>query len=191
MKQNRKIIIIIFAVVVFIPLLLEFVIFRNNIFSPVSNDGWAGFLGAYIGAIIGAITTFITVNLEIRNNENIRKEEVLREFKPYLYCSRVDEIDERKNVVYTFLNNFGKYAACDIKCYIVKNENRELVWDQHLCIAGNSETRIFVGILSDDEYYIYGYKDALNRKYEQIVRSCKKQIGDYFDFFSEPPVLIK
>lgn len=189
MKQNKKIIIIIIVAII-IPILLEFMIFRNKIFSPVSNDGWAGFFGSYIGAIIGAITTYITINLEIKNNENIRKEEIQREFKPYLYF-RVDEIDERKNVVYTFLNNFGKYAACDIKCYIVKNENRKLVWDQHLCIAGNSETRIFVGIVSDDEYYIYEYKDVLNRRYEQVVKICKNQSGDYFDFFSESPILIE
>ncbi len=107
MKHNRKIIIIIFAVVVFIPLLLELVIFRNKIFSPVSNDGWVGFFGAYIGAIIGAITTYITVNLEIRNNENVRKEEILREFKPYLYF-RLDEIDKEKGIAHTILSNFGK-----------------------------------------------------------------------------------
>lgn len=51
------------------------------------------FLGDYIGALIGAFTTYITVNLEIKNNEKVRQEDLKMEFRPYLYF-RVDEIDE-------------------------------------------------------------------------------------------------
>lgn len=190
MKQNKKIIIIIFIVVIIIPLLLEFIIFRNNFFSPVSNDGWAGFFGGYIGALIGAFTTYITVNLEIKNNENVRKETMEMEFKPYLYF-RVDEIDNHENIVYTILSNLGKYAACDIKGYIVKDENKYLKWDQHFCLGGNQEFKIFVPLLTSDEYYIYEYRDILGRKYEQVVRISGKNENGLFDFYIEPPVLIE
>lgn len=190
MKQNKKLFFTIFAVIIIIPVLLELAIFRNKIYSPVSNDGWAGFFGAYVGAIIGAITTYAMVNLEIKNNENIRKEEIQREFKPYLYF-RVDEVDEQKNIVYTVLSNFGKYAACDIKGYIVKDGNKRLAWNQHFCIGGSSEFRIFVGIISDDEYYIYEYEDILGRKYEQVVRISEKDSNGLFDFYAEQPVLIE
>lgn len=190
MKQKTKVILIILSIVFIVPLILELLIFRNKIFSPVSNDGWAGFFGAYIGAIIGAVTTYISVNLEIKNNEKIREEEIQREFKPYLYFS-VDEFNMIKEIVYTYVYNFGKYAACDIKGYIVSNENIRLAWDQHLCIGGNDKVRIFIPFLSDDEYYIYEYKDVLGQKYKQVVRISGKNDKGIFDFYAEEPILIK
>lgn len=190
MGRNIKYILVVFIAVIAIPILLELVIFRNNFFSPVTNDGWAGFFGGYIGSLIGAFTTYITVNLEIKNNENVRKEEMKTEFKPYLYF-RVDEIDARENKVYTILSNFGKYAACDIKGYIVTNGNKYLKWDQHFCLGGNQEFKIFVPLLTNDEYYIYECKDVLGRKYEQVVRMSEKNENGLFDFYAEPPVLIE
>lgn len=190
MGRKVKFLILILIVAVIIPIVLELVVFRNRIYSSVSNEGWAGFLGGYIGALIGAFTTYITVNLEIKNNEKVRQEDLKMEFRPYLYF-RVDEIDEDKRIVYTFLSNFGKYAACDIKGYIVKNESKILKWDQHFCLGGNQEFRIFVPLLKDDEYYIYECKDVLGRKYEQTVRKSGINENGLFDFYAEPPVLIE
>lgn len=192
MKKNIRTIILLVLIIVAVPLLLEFLVFDNNIPSFVSNDGWAGFFGAYIGAIIGAVTTYVTVNLEIKNNEKIRKEEVQREFRPYLYF-RAEEIDEKKRKVDVVLNNFGKYAACDIKAYIVSGGKRHLAWNQHFCIGGNSDFQLFVALLTNsDDYYIYEFKDILGRKYEQIVRICIKDDDIYsMDFSSEEPVLIE
>lgn len=194
MKRNRntKVIIALIFVIIMVPLLLQFVIFDNSIPSAVSNEGWAGFFGAYIGAIIGAVTTYITVNLEIKNNERIRREEVQREFRPYLYF-RADEIDKHNKTVYVVLSNFGKYAACDIKGYVVSREVKKLAWDQHFCIGGNSEFKIFIALLTDpDEYYIYEYRDILGRRYEQTVRCCMKDNNVFsLDLYSEEPVLLE
>lgn len=192
MRKNKKGIVVFAIVIIGVPLLLEFIVFGNHIPSAVSNDGWAGFFGGYIGAIIGAIATYISVNLEIRNNEKIRKEEIQREFRPYLYF-RIDSVNERDKTVDVILSNFGKYAACDIKGYIVSEGEKRLAWNQHFCIEGNSEFKLFIALLSNsDEYYIYEYKDILGRKYEQVVRSCIKE-KDVFsmDFCSEEPVLIE
>lgn len=60
MGRKVKFLILILIVAVIIPIALEFVVFRNRIYSSVSNEGWAGFLGGYIGALIGAFTTYIT-----------------------------------------------------------------------------------------------------------------------------------
>lgn len=195
MKKYIKVIILLILlilIIIIVPLILDFLVFDNNIPSRVSNDGWAGFWGAYIGAIIGAVTTYVTVKLEIKYNEKIRKEEIQREFRPYLYF-RADEIDRNKKAVYVFLNNFGKYAACDIKGYIVSQGVKRLAWNQHFCIEGNSEFQLFIALLSNnDEYYIYEYKDILGRKYEQTVRACiKDSDSNSMDFYSEEPILVK
>ena len=102
---------------------------------------------------------------------------------------RLDEIDNNK--AYTYLSDFGKYAAFNIKGYIVSKGNKELVWNQHFSMGGNSEIRIFVSIITDDDYYIYEYNDVLGRKYEQIVRISGKESNGLFDFYVEAPILIE
>lgn len=192
MKQKIKLIVVLLLIIFFVPFLLDVLIFNKTIPSPVSNDAWAGLLGAYIGAMIGAITTYVTVRLEMKNNDRIRREDIQREFRPYLYF-RAEKIDDRKKSIDVVLYNFGKYAACDIKGYIISPGKKKLAWKQHFSIDGNSEFSMFIALLPDnDNYYLFEFKDILGRKYEQIVRYDVEDVGIHIlDLYSEEPRLIE
>jgi len=62
-----------------VPLLLEYTIYRNNIFSVISNAEWSSFFGSFIGGIIGAIiagsVTLYGIKLSIDHNAEIIKKE--------------------------------------------------------------------------------------------------------------------
>lgn len=60
-KKYTVILIVAFVVVVLLPFILEFFIFRNKIYSSLSNGEWGGFLGSYLGGIISGIGTILAV----------------------------------------------------------------------------------------------------------------------------------
>ncbi|RED83284.1 hypothetical protein [Cohnella phaseoli] len=60
-KKYTAILIVAFMVVVLLPIILEFFIFRNKIYSSLSNGEWGGFLGSYLGGIISGIGTILAV----------------------------------------------------------------------------------------------------------------------------------
>ena len=74
-----------------VPVLIDKLIFGNNIPSNVSNETWAGFLGSYIGGMATLIAVFITINdnnKKIEEQRKIEKEEEIAQRKfllrPYL-----------------------------------------------------------------------------------------------------------
>lgn len=76
-KQICYVLLIMISGVIVIPLILEHMIFRNSIYSPGSNDGWASFFRSFFGAIIGFIG--VAVTLYFSKTENDRTMEKTRE----------------------------------------------------------------------------------------------------------------
>lgn len=187
MKRNIKYLLLGISIIVLIPLLLQLFIINNNVPSAVSNDGWAGFFGGYIGAIIGAISTIIAVSLEIKHNDKIRNEEKLREFRPYLYFE-IDKIDDRKTSVY--LHNLGKYAACEIKGYVLDNGQKKLVWNQFVCLDGNTKEKMVLPILKVGDLHIFEFKDILGQTYEQTVKCCAAEGLTEVELYCQEPILV-
>lgn len=87
--NNYKIVIgialLLLLVIVGIPLLIEHIIIRNNVYSVVSNNEWVTFLGSYLGGIIGGIITLGGVlltlkfyrNQEENANKNKRNKDII------------------------------------------------------------------------------------------------------------------
>lgn len=46
---------------VLVPLVVEFLVFRNSFYSAISNSDWSSFLGSYLGGVIGGTATMIAV----------------------------------------------------------------------------------------------------------------------------------
>ena len=69
-------------IIIIIPIFLEFIIFRNNFYSPVSNDGWASFFGSFFGGIIGGLMTLLGVIITIDNNKKEKEEKLIEESEP-------------------------------------------------------------------------------------------------------------
>lgn len=88
MKKARYIIlsIIFFVIAIFIPFLLDHLVFGNSIPSYISNGEWAGFLGSYIGGLCTLIALIATIRYY--RNADERKEKA--EIQPFLHIV-VDE----------------------------------------------------------------------------------------------------
>ena len=46
---------------ILIPLLLDYIVFENNVFCSVSNDGWASFFGSFCGGIATLFAVLLTL----------------------------------------------------------------------------------------------------------------------------------
>jgi gas vesicle protein len=75
--SKKKIALIIFISIIFIavlPFALELIIFRNDIYSVLSNGEWGGFLGSYIGGALGGIGTLLAVYITTKETRKIQQE---------------------------------------------------------------------------------------------------------------------
>lgn len=75
--SKKRIVIIVFAsvfIVMILPYALEVFIFRNNVYSVLSNGEWGGFLGSYIGGALGGIGTLLAVFITTKETRNIQRE---------------------------------------------------------------------------------------------------------------------
>ena len=57
-----------------VPLILEYLIFRNNVYSVLSNGEWGSFLGSYIGGIIGGTGTLIAMYVTTKETRKVQEE---------------------------------------------------------------------------------------------------------------------
>lgn len=88
--------------IIILPMLIEILVFSNNIYSKLDNGEWASFLGSYIGSIIGAviagIITLVSVTMTINyskseakkdrnDNKEINIDNQISSIKPYLQLS--------------------------------------------------------------------------------------------------------
>lgn len=72
-KQLRNIIIISIIAIFLMPLFLELFIFRNEVYSALTNGEWGGFLGSYIGGAFGGIGTLLAVYITTKETREIQK----------------------------------------------------------------------------------------------------------------------
>jgi uncharacterized membrane protein len=76
--QRQKKIIAILMVFLFIsitiPFILEYIVFRNQTHSVISNGEWASFLGSFLGGIIGGIGTLVAVYITTLETRKIQRE---------------------------------------------------------------------------------------------------------------------
>lgn len=70
----KKFIMISIAIVVLLPILVNFVIINNNFYSKASNDGWISFWGSYIGGIFGGVGTLIALNITVSNSQKYQED---------------------------------------------------------------------------------------------------------------------
>lgn len=69
-------IIAIVALAVVIPVLIDKLIFGNNIYSNISNEAWAGFLGGFLGGILTLFSVIYTIHAnDKRMEEEVRRRE--------------------------------------------------------------------------------------------------------------------
>ena len=79
------------AIIIFVPLILDWVIIGNDFPSNITNSDWVGFFGGYIGALMGAIVSLIGIIITIRyTNEQNKKDRELQ-IRPYCIVRHVND----------------------------------------------------------------------------------------------------
>ncbi len=82
LKNNKiilkiGIVIFIIIIIVVIPLLVNFIVLKENYIYEIAKDNdWIGFLGSYIGSIVGGILTLLGVILTIIHTNNLNRKQI-------------------------------------------------------------------------------------------------------------------
>lgn len=173
-----------------VPLFIQFVVFRNNLVTGASKDGWAGFFGSYLGAIIGALTTLAALSIEIQHSEASRKREEILNIRPYLYL-KVNESTESgtKTRIKGEIRNIGLHSACDVYIYESGNHpDASGTWTRHNAISINGAEEIDKEFdLAKTVNYKFTYYDLKSNMYEQEFHYDAPSQS----FYSLEPKLIK
>lgn len=88
---------IILTIVICLPILLDWIIFANNIPSHLSNGEWAGFLGGYIGSIIGAVVSLCGIVFTIKETNKQNQKDRALQVRPYCLITDITREAEKNN----------------------------------------------------------------------------------------------
>ena len=162
-------------IIIIIPIFLEFIIFRNNFYSPVSNDGWASFFGSFFGGIIGGIMTLRGVIITIENNKKEKEDTLMRESYPKfdLFLKQTDTIfsdeiakDETINIIDT--NGWVKRYEKSIEDFCRLNMSTDSIDElsEKIILSQHREEIHYLKIVNYDNF-IYDFTivyNAIKRK---------------------------
>ena len=119
--MRKKIIFLVFLVficIVFLPFILNVIIFENNYVTKVSNDGWASFFGSYIGGVIGGIGTLVAMVITVRQTQ----QQIIDANEKDRQKERVNEANEVAKLVTSYIADVEIY-------YNVVTENGPVLVD--------------------------------------------------------------
>lgn len=119
LKAIGIIVAILFVLLTGIPLILEHFIFRNSVYSVLTNGEWAAFLGSYLGGIIGGAGTLIAMYVTTNETRKIQNENLNQLKEEHLLADK----KERKQFADDIAGNISSYIT-DILKY---TENAEKV----------------------------------------------------------------
>lgn len=143
LKKYIKVIGFVLGVCLF-PLLIDKLIFGNDISSNVSNETWAGFLGSYIGGIATLTAVFITIN---DNNKKIEEQRKLEQ---------EEEIAQRKFLLRPYLDTQHKFF---------NQEAMALENDRVFDIIGNAVQKMRYAFSQTDKHLIQSRQSDSNYVY--------------------------
>lgn len=158
--SKKRIAIIVFAsvfIVMILPYALEVFIFRNNVYSVLSNGEWSGFLGSYIGGALGGIGTLLAVFITTKETRKIQREnsaQIENEKRRNEKKERKQFADEIAKDIATYITDISNYFyACRA---LEQLHNKEQRLNNELynveCKIGTKHTALKkLSIVNDDE----------------------------------------
>lgn len=125
------------------PVILDKLIFGNNISSNISNETWAGFLGSYIGGVATLLAVFITIN---DNNKKIEEQRKLEKEEENIRRQREKEEEDkqRKFLIRPYLDTQHNFFNQEVEALendriidIIRNDVKKIrfafsLTDKHL-----------------------------------------------------------
>ncbi len=192
-NKNKLIIylIIVLAILVVLPLLIEKLIVNNNYLSKASNDGWIAFLGSYIGGIIGGMGTLIamivttreTRRIQRKNEEYIIKKDYLEDVKRNKPLLMIKEVDEGSRWISESRFNIGRVDLYSIILFEIKNVGLGIAKDitfrsksknkieysyNNVLLNGDSIVDLSINFYYFDMEEVYNNKETLIISYRDI-----------------------
>lgn len=154
MKKYLKVIGLVLVACLF-PVLIDILVFGNNIRSNVSNEIWAGFLGSYIGGIATLMAVFITIN---DNNKKIEEQRKLEkeEERERRQREKENELEQRKFLLRPYLETQHNFFNQDAN--ILGNDR---IFD----ITGNVVEKMRYCLNSTDKHLIQARQSLSNYVY--------------------------
>lgn len=111
-KHILIIIYVLILIILLLPIILEFFVFRNEVYSALTNGEWGGFLGSYIGGAIGGIGTLLAVYITTKETQKVQND-TLNQMQ---YDRDLSAKKERKEFTDEIASNVAKYIA-EISAY--------------------------------------------------------------------------
>lgn len=178
-KTNKRLLIgallAIILLSILTPLFLEYVIFRNDVKSVITNGQWSSFFGSFIGGIIGGVGTLIAVYVTTQHTHKIQSKTEAQinldryrdeQYKKKCFCDEIsitisEYIADISKYFYNCRTNAGKYSKELDMISEIKKLNEEVNglyeylienWDnEKKLIEINSKINIKKNIKSDIE----------------------------------------
>ncbi len=163
-----------FVILISIPMILEYLIYRNGFVSALSNSEWSGFLGSFLGSIIGAIiagiVTIYGIKLTIEHNtEIVTQERSLQDVKEY-------NKEIKLNRPYMYINFKGSGGGLQNIAFLGGNHKNISRYSLELVNVGMNTA---LNMTCNIDYYDFNgniiKKDLFNNK--KIIKK-----GDLFQF---------
>lgn len=110
------------------PFILEFFVYRNEMYSVLKNEDWNSFLGSFLGSIIGGVATMIAVLITIRHANKVQENtdrQIESERKRYEVARRETFAKEVAEIVSEYITDASAYfyTHCDMD-FKVEKKNR-------------------------------------------------------------------
>ena len=134
MQKKRIVIVFIIVIICLIPTALEYFVFRNNIFSVLSNGEWSGFLGSYIGGVFGGVGTLLAVYITTKETRKIQQEnsaQIEDEKRRNEKKERKQFADEIAKDIAMYITDISKYFYVCRALQQLHNKEQELNNELH------------------------------------------------------------
>lgn len=187
---KRKIAVIIFIsafVIAALPFVLEITIFRNDVYSVLSNGEWGGFLGSYIGGALGGVGTLLAVYITTKETRKIQQEnstQIEDEKKRNEKKERKQFADEIAKDIATYMTDISNYFYA---CHTLKqlhdienNLNEELYRiEQKIGQKHNAINEINIDENIDEYICVQNKIEELKQKESELKYRIEKNAREF------------
>lgn len=171
LKKSVIITFISICIVLMLPFALEVFIFRNNVYSVLSNGEWGSFLGSYLGGMLGGVGTLLAVYITTKETRKIQKEnseQIKEETRRREKAERKQFADGIAKDVAVYIADISKYFYICHSLEQLHREKEELSKQLFDIMRKISEEKHYLTKVNPDiDFQNYNYIQNKLQKLEQ------------------------